>query len=79
LRLEKAKARAAKTYVSPLHFAGLYACLRRKEEALHYLEISYDERVPWLVHIQGDAKFDFLHSEPRYQAIIKKMNLPAAQ
>jgi hypothetical protein len=77
LQLSKVKKKAAKTYVSPLELAELYACLRRKQEALHFLELAYEERVPWLVHIQGNANFDFLHSEPRYQAIIGKMRLPA--
>jgi hypothetical protein len=79
LRLNRAKAQAVKEYVPPTYFAGLYACLHRKDEALHYLEVAYQEREPWLVHIQGNANYDLLHSEPRYQAIVRKMVLPAAQ
>ena len=78
-QLSNLKKRSAKTYVSPLHFAGLYACLKRKEEALHYLEEAYQERAPRVVFIPNNGNFDFLHSEPRYQAIVKKMGLPAAQ
>jgi TolB-like protein/DNA-binding winged helix-turn-helix (wHTH) protein len=70
--------KAAGKYVSPLELAEIYACLKHKEEALHYLEQSYRERAPWLVRIQSNPDFDFLHSDPRYQAIVKKMGLPPA-
>ena len=77
-RLEAAKRRAAKEYVSPMKFADIYGPLRRKEETLRYLEQAYAERSPFLVFVQSDANFDFLHAEPRYRAIIKKMGLPPA-
>jgi TolB-like protein/DNA-binding winged helix-turn-helix (wHTH) protein len=65
-------------YVSPLAYAETYARLGRKEEALHYLERAYDDHVPVLVFIQNEPAFDSLHDDPRYQAIVKKMGLPAA-
>jgi tetratricopeptide (TPR) repeat protein len=77
-QLTSLKEEARKRYVAPLDFAAVYAHLRRKEEALHYLELAYQEREPWLVHIQNMPSFDFLHSEPRYQVIVKKMGSPAA-
>jgi TolB-like protein/DNA-binding winged helix-turn-helix (wHTH) protein len=77
-RPEVAKRRAAKEYVSPMEFAGMYGRLRSTEETLRYLEEAYEERSPFLVFVQSDANFDFLHAEPRYRAIIKKMGLPPA-
>ena len=77
-QLSRIKDEAREGYVAQLDFAAVYAHLRRKEEALHYLELAYQEREPWLVHIQNMPSFDFLHSEPRYQVIVKKMGLPAA-
>jgi len=77
-RPEAAKRRAAKHYVSPMEFADMYGQLRRKEETLQYLEQAYEERAPYLVFVQHDANFDFLHADPRYRAIIKKMGLPPA-
>jgi tetratricopeptide (TPR) repeat protein len=65
--LTSLKEAARKGYVAHLDFAAVYAHLRRKEEALHYLELADQEREPWLVHIQNMPSFDFLHSEPRYQ------------
>jgi TolB-like protein/DNA-binding winged helix-turn-helix (wHTH) protein len=70
--------KAAGKYVSPLELSDIYACLKRKEEALQYLEQSYQEHAPWLVRIQSNPDFDFLHSDPRYRAIVRKMGLPPA-
>jgi TolB-like protein/DNA-binding winged helix-turn-helix (wHTH) protein len=75
-RLARFNRIAAKDYVSPLAFAHVYAELGRKEETLRSLERAYKERVPWLVHLQNDPDFDFVHSDPRYQAIVKGMRLP---
>jgi TolB-like protein/DNA-binding winged helix-turn-helix (wHTH) protein/Tfp pilus assembly protein PilF len=77
-RLAHWKKLQAKTYISPLQLAETSARLERKEETLHYLEQAYAEHVPTLVFIQTDPDFDFLHSDPRYQAIVKKMRLPPA-
>lgn len=70
--------KSRKGYVAHLDFAAIYAHLRRKDEALHHLELAYQEREPWLVQIQNMPSFDFLHSEPRYQMIVKKMEFPKA-
>ena len=77
-RVDKLQRKAAKQYVSPKDFADAYAELRRKDETIHYLEESYRERAPQLVFLQSDPSFDFLHSDPRYRAIVNKMGLPPA-
>ena len=69
---------AAKQYVSPCEIADAYAELGWKEETIHYLEESYRQRAPRLVFLQSDPSFDFLHSDPRYRAIVNKMGLPPA-
>jgi tetratricopeptide (TPR) repeat protein len=67
-----------KTYVPPVELASKYAWLGKKEETLKWLEAACDERAAWLVFVQDDPVYDFVHSEPRYQAIVKKMGLPPA-
>jgi TolB-like protein/DNA-binding winged helix-turn-helix (wHTH) protein len=69
---------ARKKYVSPFTLAYDYARLERKEDTLRALEDSYRERSPSLLFIQKEPVFDFLHSEPRYRDIVKKMGLPPA-
>ncbi len=72
------KKKAGGKYVSPLEFSDIYACLKRRDEALSYLEESYREHAPWLVRIQSDPNYDFVRSDPRYQAIVKKIGVPPA-
>src|SRR5882672_4575982 len=74
-RVDVLKRKAAKQYVSPLEFTDLYAQLGRKEETIRYLEESYRKRAPHLVFLQSHPGFDFLHSDPRYRAIVSKMGL----
>jgi TolB-like protein/DNA-binding winged helix-turn-helix (wHTH) protein/predicted Zn-dependent protease len=77
-KLNRYKRSAAKRYISPIEFAEVYAQLKRKEETLRYLELAYKEHAPFIAHIQCNAHFDFVHSDPRYRAIVKKMGLPPA-
>jgi len=65
-------------YISPLAMANSYAQAENKEETFRYLERAYDEHSSKLVFLQNNPVFDFLHSEPRYQALVKKMGLPPA-
>lgn len=74
-QLKQLKKDASERYVSPMEFANIYGDLKRKDEALSYLEAAYQERSPKLVHIQHNPHLYLLHAEPRYQAIVKKMGL----
>ena len=65
-------------YVSPFTLAYDYTRLENKEDTLRALEDSNRERSPWLLFIQKEPVFDFLHSEPRYRDIVRKMGLPPA-
>jgi hypothetical protein len=74
--LNNSKAHARKGYVSPLQLAYLSARLRRKEETLRFLEDAYREHSARLIFLQVEPVFDFLHSDERYQVLVKKMGLP---
>jgi TolB-like protein/DNA-binding winged helix-turn-helix (wHTH) protein len=67
-----------KKYLSPFEMARHYALLGDKPNALKFLEASYDQGYPYLIMVQSERMFDLVHSEPRYQALIKKMGLPPA-
>lgn len=77
--LNDAKKKALTKYVPPSDLAILAAGLKRKEETLRYLEKAYEERDPCLVYLQSNGNFDFLQSDPHYQAIVRRMGLPLAQ
>jgi TolB-like protein/DNA-binding winged helix-turn-helix (wHTH) protein len=74
--LQVSKGRALKTYVSPFSLAYDNARAGNKEETLRLLQEAYNERSPWLVLVQNQPLFDFVHSDNRYQALMKKIGLP---
>jgi TolB-like protein/DNA-binding winged helix-turn-helix (wHTH) protein/Tfp pilus assembly protein PilF len=74
--LKRLKNRAEREYVSPFTLAAYAAQARQKEEAIHYLQAAFEEHAPHLVHLQHQPEFDFLHSDPRYWDIVRKMGLP---
>ena len=55
--------------------ASLYAKLDKKEEELSWLEKAMKENLTNLPEINNNPDFDNVRSEPRFQAIIKKMRL----
>jgi hypothetical protein len=44
---------------------------------LDALEKAYDERSWFLTYLNTAPEFDFLRSEPRFQALVRKMKFPA--
>lgn len=59
----------------PYGAASCYALLGEKEKALDNLEKALETRGFMMAWVKADPIFDSLHSEPRYQAILKKMGL----
>jgi TolB-like protein/DNA-binding winged helix-turn-helix (wHTH) protein len=76
--VEDIKARARKQYVSPYDLAQAVSYTRDKDETLKYLNEAFEQHDPNLINIQSEAIFDFVHSDPRYQALVKKIGLPPA-
>jgi hypothetical protein len=56
--------------------ARLYALLGEKEKALEFLEkaVARHERQVTVLRVVPD--FDFLHSEPRFQDLARRVGLP---
>ena len=75
-RLEQMKKSAKDHYVSPVEIARLSAILGRQDEAIHYLQQAYDQRVARLVFLKVNPFFDSLHSDARYQALVREIGLP---
>ncbi len=77
-RVESDKTRVRREYISSYFHARSYAYLGDKNAALKFLDLAYDERDPLLMMIQNEPIFDFIHSDRRYHALIKRMGLPPA-
>jgi TolB-like protein/Tfp pilus assembly protein PilF len=69
---------AAKQYVPAYNVALIYNALGQTAEALTWLERAVEQRVPWLVFLAVDPKWKNLRDNPRYQALLRRLNLPTA-
>jgi TolB-like protein/DNA-binding winged helix-turn-helix (wHTH) protein len=76
--LQTLRSETTKHYVSALDVANAYALLHMKTQTLDALDAAYEERAPMLIFLQSDPDFDFLRSEERYRAIVRKIGLPPA-
>jgi TolB-like protein/DNA-binding winged helix-turn-helix (wHTH) protein/Tfp pilus assembly protein PilF len=74
-RLEFLEARSHKMYTSPIDFAYQYAFLNDKEQTLKSLEDSFRDRSPGMAFLQNEPLFNFVHDDPRYKALVKKMGI----
>lgn len=64
------------TYVSPWLFAIVYPDLGDKERAFFWLGKCYQGREHDLVFSRVWPMFNSLHSDPRYQELMKRLGLP---
>lgn len=72
------EATPAKTYISPVALATLYAQLGNRSKTLSLLEEGFRQHSPLLLDVQNDSAYDFLHPDPRYRSLIQHIGLPAA-
>jgi TolB-like protein/DNA-binding winged helix-turn-helix (wHTH) protein len=75
-RLEQMKLRSAKSYVSPVEFAEILVTLGRKEEAISCLEQALRQHSPTMTRVPLSPYFDPLHSDTRYQKVMKQVGFP---
>ena len=63
-------------YVSAFGVAEMYARLGEKDHALEWLEKGYQVRDADMVDLGTEPSFDFLHSDPRYADLLRRVGLP---
>lgn len=56
--------------------AEIYTALGEKEEALRWLEEGYKTRRDWMPWIGKNTNFKPLHSDPGFQDLLRRLNLP---
>ncbi len=78
-RAEKLMAEVAekskRQFVSPVCFAIYHAAAGDTEKTFEFLEAAFAERDPYLTRISAEPYFDSFHADPRYDELMKKMNL----
>ncbi|MFZ0706475.1 MAG: winged helix-turn-helix domain-containing protein [Candidatus Korobacteraceae bacterium] len=66
----------AKTqYIPDTELASDYAALGDSQNALQWLERSYEDRASALPYLKIDRAYDSLHGDPRYADLLHRLNL----
>jgi TolB-like protein/Tfp pilus assembly protein PilF len=74
---DAALAQALKSFANfPQRIAGIYAFRGESDEAFKWLDRAYAQKDPFLYRIKFTTELDSLHGDPRYKALLRKMNLP---
>jgi TolB-like protein/tetratricopeptide (TPR) repeat protein len=73
--LERLQARAQKDYVPPTSFAWAHLGLGETDAAFEWLDRAVDECDQFMMPIKSYEFFDPIRSDPRFLALLRKMNL----
>ena len=68
-------ARSKGRHTTPFMFAMIYTHLGEFDQALAYLEKTYRDREVGLIVLKTHALFDPLRSDPRFQDLVRRLNL----
>ncbi len=74
--LNQLKQLARQRYISAYNMALIYAGLGEKDLAFTWLEKAYEERPFDLSYIKAEPRMDSLHSDPRFQDLLRRIGLP---
>lgn len=75
--LQKLKELSTERYVSAYEIAAIYAGLKDLDEAFSQLEKAVQERSIGLLYLIADPRFDYLHSDLRFDALLKRIGFEA--
>jgi TolB-like protein/DNA-binding winged helix-turn-helix (wHTH) protein/Tfp pilus assembly protein PilF len=74
--IDELKETARHRYVSGFFFAQAYIGVGQSDQAITWLERAYEEHDQWMVFANSYPGLDPLRSEPRFQALLRRMNFP---
>ena len=74
--IDELKERARLHYVPGSLFAEAYIGLGEKDQAMAWLERAYEQHVQEMVDIKAYPGWEALRSEPRFEALMRRMNFP---
>ena len=73
--LRRLDAMSKERYVSPYHIAYVYVGLGEYDRAMDWLDRAYEERAGAMFGIKGSFLFAPLREQPRFRALLRRMNL----
>jgi eukaryotic-like serine/threonine-protein kinase len=73
--LDELKQLAERRYVPAYEVAAIYVGLGDESQAFAQLEKAYQEHSGWLVYLKVDPRLDSLHSDPRFQDLLRRIGL----
>ena len=74
--MDELRETARHQYVSGFLLAEAFVGLGQKDQAITWLERAYEAHDQWMVYVASYPGLDPLHSEPRFQALLRRMNFP---
>jgi DNA-binding winged helix-turn-helix (wHTH) protein/TolB-like protein/Tfp pilus assembly protein PilF len=74
--LDRLGALSRERYISPFEIARIHVGLGDKDRAFEWLERAYRDRSDYLNLLRSDPTFDSLHSDPRFEGLIRRVGLP---
>jgi len=63
-------------YIPPADIAYIYSLAGNKERTLDCLKLAYEMHDPNVIYSGVYPQFTIIHNEPRFQELLRKMNLP---
>jgi len=75
--IEELKSRSAHECIASQWIGEIYLALGRSSDALDYFERGFEEHNSFLLQLGSGRQYQLLKDEPRYHALLQKMNLAA--
>lgn len=73
--LDEMRNRSTREFISPYHFAYVYAGLGEADAAIDCLERAFERRSGAIYGIKGSFLFHSLRDHPRFESLLRRMNL----
>lgn len=74
--LEELEARRGNRSVPPYFLAWVAALVGDNDQAMKWLETAFRQKASLMVAVRAEPFFEPLHSDPRFQDLLRRMNFP---
>jgi tetratricopeptide (TPR) repeat protein len=74
--IEELSGIAKRKYLTAIYLAGIHAALKEKDQAAQWLERAYQDHSDYLVYLRREPTLGSLRSDPRFQDLVRRIDLP---